>query len=143
MICLTLTSQDEFHILQMSSNNELVQLDDEDDDDVLPPPIQEENGNYPVVNDEVSWTRARSWVALRTTCSRLKIRLVLEPKRIELITMALATQGFYKRFKFQFLVEPTCDVSFLVRLSACIMIRTPSYLNLDCVFGLSAFTECK
>ena len=27
-----------------------------DDDDALPSPIQEENGNYPVENDEVSWT---------------------------------------------------------------------------------------
>ena len=29
---------------------------DDEDDDVLPPPIQEEDRNYPVENEEVSWT---------------------------------------------------------------------------------------
>ena len=89
------------YLLYRALKPKRVELDDGDNDDVLAPPIQEENGNYPVENEEVSWIRIRSWVASRTTCSRLKIRLVLEPKRIELITMALATQGFYKRFKFQ------------------------------------------
>ena len=28
---------------------------DDEDDDVLPPPIQEEDRNYPVENEEVSW----------------------------------------------------------------------------------------
>ena len=40
--------------------------DDEDDDDVLRAPIQEQNGNYPVENEEVSWTRVRYFGSLVT-----------------------------------------------------------------------------
>ena len=38
----------------------ILEDNDDDEDDVLPAPIQEENGNYPVEN-EVSWTRVRSF----------------------------------------------------------------------------------
>ena len=66
------------YLIYRALKRKRVQLDDDDDDGVLPPPIQEENGNYPVENDEVSWMKIRSWVASRTTCSRLKISLVLQ-----------------------------------------------------------------